>query len=135
MTIIESSEDEPKAVKQTAPKSKGKAPQTRASRSNTAKPAAAKSKSTARTAKPVDADVMEVDEVESALEEPLPQPTTSRPSRQARPTKSSDPQTVQNGDAKVQRELERLRKELEEVSRSSVSFLALDSLCVGYHTT
>lgn len=99
-----------------APKSKGKAPQSRAAR----QPAktATKVKAVARSAEPDEA--MEVDVVDSPEDEPPAQRTTARNARTNKTSKVHPPNSASNTrdvEGVLQKEIDRLRK-LEEVISS-----------------
>ena len=115
VTVIEdeSGDDEVEVVKPPATKNKGKAPQTRTTRTS-AKPQPKQKQLKKVVEQAVEDDVMEVDEAQS-VDEPPQKP----PAKNARVGKVSKPNhTVpqqQNGDSALRRELEELRREVEEV--------------------
>lgn len=117
VTVIEdeSGDDEVEVVKPPTTKNKGKAPQSRTVRTS-AKPQSKQKQSKKVVEQAVEDDVMEVDEAQSVDEPPAQKPPTKnvRAGKVQRQNHSAPPQ--QNGNSALRRELEELRREVEEVS-------------------
>lgn len=125
-TAEESEEPEVEVVPkpEPAPKSKGKAPQSRTAR----QPAktATKVKAVARSAEPDEA--MEVDVVDTLEDEPPAQRTAARNARTNKTSKAHPPNSTSNSrdvEGVLQKENDRLRKQVEEVTSFILQFLSV----------